>query len=82
MTAREAEVERVDVTRRAHVPLLHLTSQHVSPPPLQGTPSVVLAADATPFGARAQQKHGAAQVQYVGCGACFFGPSLIASFMF
>ena len=79
--AREAEVERVDVTRRAHVLLLHPTSQHASPPPLplacnvilQHPSNVALAADAATCGAGAQQKHGATQVHHVGCSACMLG---------
>ena len=64
MTAREAEVERVDVTRRAHVPLLHLTSQHASPAPLHLPSNDALAADAAACGAGARQKLGDAQVQF------------------
>ncbi len=76
MTAREAEVERVDVTRRALFPVLHPTSQHasLSLPTLQRTYNVALAADAAVCGAGAQQTHGAAQVQHVGCIACILGP--------
>ena len=77
VTARDsaAEVEHVDATRRARVPPPHFTRQRASrsPPPLQLASNDVLAADAAACGAGAQQKHGAAQVQNVGCSACILG---------
>lgn len=77
VTARDsaAEVEHVDATRRARAPPPHFTRQRASrsPPPLQLASNDVLAADAAACGAGAQQKHGAAQVQNVGCSACILG---------
>ena len=84
MTAREAEVERVDVTRRALFMVLHPTFQNASLSTftLQLPYNVALTADAAACGAGAQQKHGAAQVQHVGCGACISGPLSIARVTF